>query len=167
VDELQAAQHLVQEELVVLLRQVVVRLDHLVQVRLQQLEHHLRMPEWTSHASQLAQARRDIHCAGTHVDVTELAWVRRQQDVLDLHNVGVLQHAKQLDLAQYARGVLQRHSRASAGSLSFRRRQLHQSRACRASPCGVLWPAVTHRHVLKDIVDLLDGHAFACKRAAA
>jgi hypothetical protein len=81
VDVLQASQELVEEELVVLLREVVVRLDHLVQVCLHELKHH--------------------------VDVTEVARVGRQHHVLDLHHVRVLQLAQQLDLAQDARRVLQ------------------------------------------------------------
>jgi hypothetical protein len=85
----QAAQHLVEEELVVLLRQVVVGLDHLVQVRLHELEDN--------------------------VNVAELARLRREHDVLDLHNVRVLQLAQQHDLTQNARRVLAREGREEGG----------------------------------------------------
>ena len=66
----------------VLLRQVVVGLDNLVQIRLHQLEHD--------------------------VDVTKLAGMRRQHHVLDLHHVWVLQLSQQLDLTQDTRRVLRR-----------------------------------------------------------
>lgn len=65
VDVLEAAQQLVEEELVVLRGQVVICLYHLVQVRLHQLKHH--------------------------IDVPELPPRCRQQDVLYLHNVWVAQ----------------------------------------------------------------------------
>ena len=76
---LEPAQQLVEEELVVLRREVVVGLDDLVQIRLHQLEDH--------------------------VDVPELPRRRRQHDVLDVDDVGVAQQAQQLDLAQDARRV--------------------------------------------------------------
>ena len=76
---LEPAQQLVEEELVVLRREVVVGLDDLVQIRLHQLEDD--------------------------VDVAELPRRRRQHDVLDVDDVGVAQQAQQLDLAQDARRV--------------------------------------------------------------
>mmetsp|Transcript_6396 Transcript_6396/g.22521 ORF Transcript_6396/g.22521 Transcript_6396/m.22521 type:complete len:236 (+) Transcript_6396:912-1619(+) len=79
VHVLQPPQHLVQEELVVLRRQVVVRLYHLVQVRLHQLEHH--------------------------VQVIVPVRVGREHDVLDLHDVGVLEQPHELHLAQDPRRV--------------------------------------------------------------
>ena len=51
-----------------------------------------------------------LHELKDHEYVLELAGVRRQQDVLDFHNVRVLQLAQQLDLAEYACGILQRSS---------------------------------------------------------
>mmetsp|Transcript_7065 Transcript_7065/g.28699 ORF Transcript_7065/g.28699 Transcript_7065/m.28699 type:complete len:582 (-) Transcript_7065:145-1890(-) len=74
VNVLEPSQQLVEEELVVLVRQVVVRLDDLVEVRLHELEDD--------------------------EDVLELPRVGREHDVLHLHDVGMLQHAEELHLSQ-------------------------------------------------------------------
>lgn len=79
VDVLHAAEQLVQEELVVLGREVVVGLDDLVEVGLHELEDD--------------------------VNVAELAARWREHDMLDLDDVRVAQQAQQLDLAQDAGGV--------------------------------------------------------------
>ncbi|WVZ69484.1 hypothetical protein U9M48_018260, partial [Paspalum notatum var. saurae] len=79
VDVLHASEQLVEEELVVLGREVVVGLDDLVEVGLHELEDD--------------------------VDVAELAARGREHDVLDLDDVRVAQQAEQLDLAEDAGGV--------------------------------------------------------------
>ena len=79
VDVLHAAEQLVQEELVVLGREVVVGLDYLVEVGLHELEDD--------------------------VNVAELAARWREHDMLDPDDVRVAQEAEQLDLAEDAGGV--------------------------------------------------------------
>lgn len=79
VDVLQAAEELVEEELVVLGREVIVGLDDLVEVGLHELEDD--------------------------VNVAELAARWREHDMLDLDDVRVAQEAEQLDLAEDAGGV--------------------------------------------------------------
>ena len=74
-----AGAHLVEEELVVLVRQVVVRLDDLVEVRLHQLEYH--------------------------VDVLEVVLVRRQKDAPHRDNVPVFEQPQQFNLPQYPSGI--------------------------------------------------------------
>lgn len=79
VNVLQPTEHLVQEELMVLRCQVIVGLDHLVQIGLHQLENNKNV---------LKIARR----GGQH-------------DVLDLYDVRVAQQAQQFDLAKDAGGI--------------------------------------------------------------
>lgn len=79
VDVLHAAEQLVQEELVVLGREVVVGLDYLVEVGLHELEDD--------------------------VNVAELAARWGEHDMLDPDDVRVAQEAEQLDLAEDAGGV--------------------------------------------------------------
>mmetsp|Transcript_8321 Transcript_8321/g.35290 ORF Transcript_8321/g.35290 Transcript_8321/m.35290 type:complete len:300 (-) Transcript_8321:27-926(-) len=74
VHVLEPAQKLVEEKLVVFLSEIVVRLDHLVEIRLHELEDD--------------------------EDVLELARVRGEHDVFHLDDVRVLQHAQELHLAQ-------------------------------------------------------------------
>ena len=68
----------------------------------------LRPPELRSALPYLVEVC--LHELKDDKNVLELSRVRRQQDVLDLHDVRVLQLAQQLDLAKYARGVLQHSS---------------------------------------------------------
>ena len=63
----------------VLVRQVVVRLDDLVEVRLHQLEYH--------------------------VDVLEVVLVRRQKDAPHRDNVPVFEQPQQFNLPQYPSGI--------------------------------------------------------------
>lgn len=79
VHEVEATQQLVQEDLVVIVGKIIVCCNDGVEVRLHELKHD--------------------------VQVLEGARVRGQEDVLDIHNVRVLQQAQQLDLAEDAQGV--------------------------------------------------------------
>ena len=51
-----------------------------------------------------------LHELKDHKNILELTRVRRQQDVLNLHDIWVLELAQQLDLAKDASGVLQQSS---------------------------------------------------------
>ena len=79
VHVLQSAQQLIQEELIVFVRQIIVRLDDLMQIRLHELEH-------------------DEH-------VVKIPRIRRQHDVQHLHDVRVLQVSQQRHLSQDPRRV--------------------------------------------------------------
>mmetsp|Transcript_13085 Transcript_13085/g.41375 ORF Transcript_13085/g.41375 Transcript_13085/m.41375 type:complete len:353 (-) Transcript_13085:435-1493(-) len=79
VDVLQTTEQLVEEELIVLCCEVIVCLDHLMQVGLHKLEHH--------------------------VNILVALGVVRQHDVPQLDDVGMPEVAEQLDLAQDTRRI--------------------------------------------------------------
>lgn len=93
------------------------------------------------------------------VDVLELARLGREHNVLDFDNVRVLQVPQQLHLAKNAHGILQRHRpNASARTELARQAGIQHKWIKRRGTRG----RGAHRHVLEDVVDLLDGHLLAC-----
>ena len=76
---LESTKKLVQEKLVMLRGKVIIRLDHLMEIRLHELKHN--------------------------IDILKLPPRRREHDVFDLNYVRVTKQPKKLDLSQYACGI--------------------------------------------------------------
>ena len=76
---LESTKKLVQEKLVMFRGEVIIRLDHLMEIRLHKLKNN--------------------------IDILELPPRRREHDVLNLNYVWVTKQPKELDLPQYACGI--------------------------------------------------------------
>ena len=74
MDIFETTEQLIQEELIMIRSQIIIRLNHLMKIRLHQLKHDVNIPE--------------------------LSTGRRQHNMLNLHNIRMLKQPQQLNLPE-------------------------------------------------------------------